>query len=308
MTQFARAFRIALAVAFLPLAALAEAQIVVQQVAPDTYALQGPFGQRSPDNSGNNATFGLVVTDEGAVLIDAGGSWKGAEALDTVIRTITDQPVKYVINTGGQDHRWLGNGYWKSNGAQVIASKAAVADQKSRASMQLTMLSNLLGDALAGTEPAYADQTFESELSLKLGQVTLELNHTGAAHTPGDAFVFLPATKTAFSGDIVFTGRLLGVLDVSNSASWIDSFDAMAARAPAIVVPGHGPAVPLATARHDTRDYLENLRARIGAHIDDGGDIITSVDVDQSAFSSLTDFDMLAKRNAQAVFTEMEWE
>ncbi|MEZ5715364.1 MAG: MBL fold metallo-hydrolase [Paracoccaceae bacterium] len=278
--------------------------ITVQQVAPDTYALIGPFGQRSPENLGNNATFGLVVTSEGAVLIDAGGSYRGAEALHATIRTITDQPVVVVIDTGGQDHRWLGNSYWDAQGAQIVASAAAVEDQKARASMQQTMLSALLGEALVGTDPYYADIAFDDHHSFTLGGVTFELRHPAPAHTPGDSFVWVPDTRTVFAGDIVFIGRLLGLLDVSSSAGWIEAFDAMAALDPAHVVPGHGPATDLATARHDTRDYLQHLRDTMRAHIDGGGDIIGSVKVDQSAFSYLRDFDALAGRNAQAVFSK----
>lgn len=44
------------------------------------------------------------------------------------------------------------------------------------------------------------------------------------------------------------------------------------------------------------------------AYIDEGGDIIGSVKVDQSAFAYLDQFDALAGRNAQAVFEQMEWE
>ena len=51
-----------------------------------------------------------------------------------------------------------------------------------------------------------------------------------------------------------------------------------------------------------------NLRAQTGAFIDEGGDIIESVDVDQAAFSYLANFEGLVKRNAQQVFSEMEWE
>ncbi|MFW5750616.1 MAG: MBL fold metallo-hydrolase, partial [Planctomycetota bacterium] len=101
----------------------------VEPVTDDVWAIVGPLEQRSPENLGNNASFGLVVTADGAVLIDPGGSWQGAEALHDAIRGVTDQPVTHVVNTGGQDHRWLGNGYWQAQGATVIASEAAVADQ-----------------------------------------------------------------------------------------------------------------------------------------------------------------------------------
>ena len=137
----------------------------VQPVAEGVWAIVGEKEQRSPENLANNATFGLVVTEAGAVLIDPGGSWKGAEALHAAVRTVTDQSVIYVIDTGGQDHRWLGNGYWQGQGATVIASEDAVADQRERGSMQMTALAQFLGDALDGTEPSYADVTFEMSCS-----------------------------------------------------------------------------------------------------------------------------------------------
>jgi ArsR family metal-binding transcriptional regulator len=61
-------------------------------------------------------------------------------------------------------------------------------------------------------------------------------------------------------------------------------------------------------ARADTYDYLMNLREKIAEHIDKGGDIISSVAVDQSRFSYLEQFDSLARRNAQTAYQQMEWE
>jgi glyoxylase-like metal-dependent hydrolase (beta-lactamase superfamily II) len=104
----------------------------LQKVTDNIYAIVGPYGNRTPENLGNNATFGLVVTDEGVVLIDSGGSYLGAAEIDKAIKQVTEKPVKIVINSGGQDHRWLGNGYFKKQGAKIIASKAAVEDQRAR--------------------------------------------------------------------------------------------------------------------------------------------------------------------------------
>jgi hypothetical protein len=53
---------------------------------------------------------------------------------------------------------------------------------------------------------------------------------------------------------------------------------------------------------------LVNLRDRMRVHIDAGGDMIGAVGGDQSAFAHLEQFDALAGRNAQQVFTEMEWQ
>ncbi len=290
-------------------AATPVAALEVVPVAEGVYALVGDLSQRSAENLGNNATFGVVVTDDGVVLIDAGAGWKAAAEIDAVIDTFTDQPVRYVINSGGQDHRWIGNSYWQAQGATVIASADAVADHKDRGSLEMTGLNALVGaEGLVGTTPSYADVTFDSEYTLSLGGVELEIIHAGQAHTPGDSFIFMPATGVVFGGDIVYVERIAGIGDQSHSGSWIEVFEAMAALQPTTVVPGHGHPVPLATATADTYDYLVNLRTRMGAYIDNGGDIIDSVNVDQAAFSYLENFEGLAKRNAQQVYSEMEWE
>ncbi|MGE4257510.1 MAG: MBL fold metallo-hydrolase [Xanthobacteraceae bacterium] len=275
------------------------------------WALVGELGQRSPTNFGNNATFGVVVTDAGTVLMDSGGSANGAAAIDAVVARITDKPVVLVINTGGQDHRWLGNSYWKAKGARLISSKAAVADQSARFDMQWEMLRQLIGaDALNGTRPVYADETFASGLDIVIGGVRFQLRHPGRAHTPGDLVVWLPDSRIAFAGDIVFAERMLGLLPlpISSSRDWIEAFDALAALDPAMVVPGHGRPVTLAQARADTRDYLLQLRTAIKSVLDRNVDMLSASKVDQSAFTHLIGADQLAGRNAQAVFAEMEFE
>jgi len=296
-----------LAALVLPVPTLADV-LEIQPVTKDVWAIVGPLEQRNPENLANNATFGLVVTPEGAVLMDPGGSWKGAEMLHAAIRTVTDQPVKYVIDTGGQDHRWLGNGYWQGRGATVIASNEAVADHQDRESLHFTMLSQLIGEGLSGTEPAYADITFDTDYVLEFAGLSFEIMHRGPAHTPGDSVVWLDERDVMFTGDIVYVDRILGNGPARSTRSWIDVFDAMAAFEPAHIVPGHGHATDLATARRDTYDYLVNLRTQIGVLIDEGGDIIDAPKIDQSLWAYLEQFESLAGRNAQATYEEMEWE
>ena len=281
----------------------------LQKVSDRIYAVVGPFGNRSPENLGNNATFGFVVTDEGVVLVDPGGSYQGAAAIDRLIRTVTDRPVKVVVNSGGQDHRWLGNGYFKERGARVIASKAAVEDQRARVEEQMFMLGNLVGaEGMAGTEPVYADETFDETKSFTFGETAFELQRVGPAHTPGDSLLWLPEQRVLFSGDVVYIGRMLGVMPYSKSGHWIEAFETMAALEPEIVVPGHGPPTDLARARADSLDYLVFLRETVGAYMEAGGDITQIGTLDQSRFAYLEDYEALKGRNAQQVFQEMEWE
>jgi glyoxylase-like metal-dependent hydrolase (beta-lactamase superfamily II) len=284
------------------------AELEVQPVTDGVWALVGEKLQRSPENLANNATFGVIETSDGVVLVDPGGSWKGAEQIHKAIQRLTNKSVTHVVNTGGQDHRWVGNGYWQAQGAQIIASRAAVDDQKACGSMEMTMLSQLLGTALKGTKPVYASTVFEDRLDLKTGGVKLEIIHPGHAHTPGDSFVWVPEKDVVFTGDIVYVERILGVGDQSSITTWPSAFQAIEKTGAAHVVPGHGHATTMKVARADTYDYLMNLREKIAEHIDKGGDIISSVAVDQSRFSYLEQFDSLARRNAQTAYQQMEWE
>ena len=289
--------------------AWAGAKLQLQQITDNVYAIVGELSNRSPENLGNNATFGFVVTSAGVVLIDSGGTYRGAQQIERMIKQVTDQPVVRVINTGGQDHRWLGNGYFKQQGARIIASEKAVADQQQRTRDQFILLSNLVGeDGVQGTEAVYADESFAAEFEFTLGSNRFEIHHAGQAHTPGDSYVWLPREKVMFSGDIVYVERMLSVGAQSNSKSWIDVFETMAVYRPEHLVPGHGRATSLAHARKDTYGYLVFLRTAVAEFMDSGGDIADIGSLDQSGYHYLLNHETLAGRNAQKVFTEMEWE
>lgn len=280
-----------------------------EQIAEDVFALIGPTTNRDPQNLGNNANFGVVVTSEGVVLIDPGATRKGAQMIHEAVRAITDEPIRVVINTGGQDHRWLGNGYFKELGAHIVANEYAVDDQKARVQDQLISLTDLVGsDGLAGTEPVYADETFAERKDMTIGGTSIEIHHAGHAHTPGDSFVWLPVHRIMFTGDIVYTDRMLGIGPQSAHLSWIAAFEAMAARKPEVVVGGHGMPADLARATADSYDYLVFLRQAVQTFMDDGHGMEEIGTIDQSRFSYLENFDSLKGRNAQRVFEELEWE
>jgi len=279
------------------------------ELAENVFALVGPLTNRDAENLGNNANFGVVVTEDGVVLIDPGGSYKGAKMIDAAIRKITDKPVKLVINTGGQDHRWLGNAYFKAQGARIIASEEAVADQQTRSRDQLMALADLVGpDGLEGTKPVYADETFSEATILTVGETRLEVRHPGPAHTPGDSFVWLPERKILFSGDIVYMDRMLSIGPQSEHKAWISAFEALAALEPKVVVPGHGDPADIAKATADSYDYLVFLRQALLDLMDQGGGIEDVGTVDQSRFGHLANYDALKGRNAQRVYEELEWE
>ena len=280
----------------------------VTKVADNIYALEGELNQRSKDNYANNATFGLVVTSKGALLIDSGGSYLGGKQIAETIKSITDQPVKIVINTGGQDHRWFGNSYFKAKGAHIISSKAAYDDQKKRASEEYNGVEKFLGDKIKGTKEVYADETFENELSLTLGEYSFKIIHAGTAHTVGDSFVWMPKEKILFSGDIVFMDRLLGPGPGADTASWMKVFETMASYHPKVIIPGHGAPGSLKKASDETYNYIKFMRTQVAKILDNDGSMLDAKTIDQSQYSYLKVYKKMAGRSAQAFYSQMEFE
>lgn len=278
-------------------------------VTNNVYAIVGSLGNRSKQNLGNNATFGFVVTTKGVVLIDSGATFEGAKEIHTLIKSVTKLPIKFVINSGGQDHRWLGNDYFKKNGAIIIANKNAVVDQKNRVQEQFFRLGNLLGEkGVKKTNPVYADKVFESKYEFKFGGVEFEIIYAGQAHTLGDSFVWLAKQSVVFSGDIIYTQRMLSIGEHSNSKSWLSAFNAIAALKPTYIIPGHGVPTNLERSKKDTYDYIAYLRTLITEFIDVGGGIENIGKLDQQKFNYLKNYKNLKGRNAQQVFQEIEFE
>jgi len=163
-------------------------------------------------------------------------------------------------------------------------------------------------NCLEGTQPVYADETFDDQYELTLGGTSVVIRRVGPAHTPGDAIVWMPKEKVAFTGDVVCVERMLGVLPYSNSKHWIEAFDAITALAPEHIVPGHGHPTTLTRAKAETYDYLAMLREKVGVLIASGAGMERAAEIDQSAFSQLQVYDEIKGRNAQQVYSEMEWE
>jgi glyoxylase-like metal-dependent hydrolase (beta-lactamase superfamily II) len=278
-----------------------------QQVAPGVYAFIGETGMRTYENEAMNATTGFVVTSAGVVVIDSGSSYQVGKKIHDAIRRVTKQPVRVVINTGGQDHRWLGNGYFVTLGVPIIGHEKMKADAEERGAMLIQSLKGELKDKLEGTKGVLPTQTFADKHRFRLGKTDFELIYTAPAHTPGDIMVWLPQSRTVFSGDIVFTDRLLGVLPFSNVTGWLESFEALAALKPARIVPGHGAPCDLEKSRRETGNYLRLLREHMKRAVDAGQDLQTAISgLDQSAYAKLPNFDLLSGGNASRAYLEAE--
>jgi glyoxylase-like metal-dependent hydrolase (beta-lactamase superfamily II) len=293
--------------------AAASAQAVevrFQRVAEGVYAHVGDTGPRTDENEGLNANIGLVVTPAGAVLIDSGATFQSARQIHEAVKAVTPQPVKWVFNTGGQDHRWLGNGYFAAQGAEVIAHADAKADMVNRGNDHLQGLKATLGAKADGTVPTLPTRFLAgTDERLELGGVIFDLKHRGGAHTPGDTMVWLPQKNVLFTGDVVYVERLLGVLPVSNTKRWLDTFAVIEQLDPQVLVPGHGSITTVATARADSRAVLLALRAHMKKAVDDGVDVSAAVkSFDAAPFMRLLNAAELMPGNASRTYLELERE
>jgi glyoxylase-like metal-dependent hydrolase (beta-lactamase superfamily II) len=281
-----------------------------EKVVDNVYAIIGPLGQRSPDNDGLNANYGFVITAQGVILIDSGASAPGAQKLAAAIRAVTDQPVRWVINTGGQDHRWLGNAWFAEQGAEILALTRTAEGQARNGAQQLEGLKRFLGERLAGTQPLPATRTLAGDTAaLTLGGVRLELRYTDT-HYPGDAMVWLPDHAVVFTGDLVYVDRLLGVLPASNPRAGQRAFQVLETLAPKRVVPGHGRVTDLAQARRESGDYYDFMIKHIAAAAREMAPLDETLAkyADLPAFRHLQNYDELHRGNISRAFVRFESE
>jgi glyoxylase-like metal-dependent hydrolase (beta-lactamase superfamily II) len=274
------------------------------------YAHVGDTEGRTYENEALNANIGLVVTPAGALLIDSGATFKTGADIVAAARKVTPQPIRWVVNTGGQDHRWLGNGYFKAHGADTLAHANAQADMQARGPEHLRANAPVLKDKQDGTEPVLPTRWLQGpDSTLDFGGVSVRFIHRNGGHTPGDMLVVLPASGVVFTGDVVYTDRILGLHPVSKTKTWVASFEALEALQPTVVVPGHGSVTTLAQARRDTGNLLKALRAHTGKAVEAGTDIGTAVKTfDGTPFKHLKHADVWLPQLVNRTYLEMEQE
>ena len=286
--------------------------LALEEVADGVYALIGPTGPRSADNHALNANFGFVVTDDGVAVIDSGASPAGAAIIHKAVQRVTDQPVRWVINTGSQDHRWLGNSYFAERGATIHALAATTDSQQRFADRHRERLEGTLAaEEAAAIDPVRAAEPHPGDRArLALGGRQLALRRFGDAHFPGDAVVWLPAAKVLFSGDHIYVDRMLGIHPFSDVQQWREAFHAAMDLGPERIVPGHGGVADPAKARAQTGDYLDWLVTEVGKAVADWEPLseVTGrlTEAAPAKFKALRHFDNWHPTNVSRTYTQLE--
>ncbi len=193
------------------------AQLRIEPVKPGLYAILNP---------GAN-TLAVRVTAEGVILVDDMFE-PNYEQIVSLVKTVTDQPVKYVISTHHHGDHTGGNVRFLGASAQIIGHKNA------RAAMTRGRT----------PQPGPPPLTFTTEAAVHLGGADAQLFHVGPGHTNGDTIVYFPDLRVMATGDLFVVLPRVPTIDYGNGGTtlgWVPTLDKVLQFDFDTVIPGHGP-------------------------------------------------------------------
>jgi len=258
----------------------------LEKVAGDVYCLYGAGGN-----------IGILKTGEGLLLVDAQYS-RTAETALARIRELSDQPVRFLINTHYHGDHTDGNS---------ILGKGAVI--MAHVNCRESFLRGL-GPEESPEAKGAPGKTFEMEDVVEMGGERIRLRHFGPGHTAGDTVVVFEKAGVIHTGDLFFHGLppYIDVEDGSDTGNWVRTIGRLAERYPDfMLIPGHG---RVATMRDwvGFAEYLKFLRARVKAAIDEGKTREQAVaSIDTTRFADIGDQgEFLTKsKNVGWIYDEM---
>lgn len=189
----------------------------------------------------------VLVTNQGLILVDNKFEID-FDNLMAQIRKISNQPIRYVVNTHYHGDHSGGNPKMQAQNVQVVASERA------RRRMVET------------NQPGAPNVTLEDSVRLYLGGKRVEVHHFGRAHTDGDVVAYFPDHRVVAMGDMFTVGDgLPPLVDYPGGGStreWPRSLEGALALDFETAIPGHGkPATKGDLAKY--RDSLTTLGRRV---------------------------------------------
>jgi glyoxylase-like metal-dependent hydrolase (beta-lactamase superfamily II) len=188
-----------------------------------------------------------LITNEGVVLVDDKFEIDSANIL-AELKKVTNQPVKYVINTHFHGDHSGGNAKLQALNAQVVASEAA------RQKMVETKM------------PGLPNVTLENRLRLYVGGKRVEVHYFGRSHTNGDVVVLFPDHRVLAMGDMFTFGdatpQLVDYAGGGSAVEWTKTVEGALGLDFDTVIPGHG----VVTTKQEVRKFRDStmsLRTKV---------------------------------------------
>lgn len=257
---------------------------------------------------GDICNISFVVGDKGVAVIDTGGSYKVGNQLRNAIKSVTDKPILYVINTHVHPDHIYGNAAFIQDNVAFIGHEKLAETMYAREEAYTKLNQQYLGEDAKDTVLVKPTTQISGDTSFDLGGRQLTVRPFSVAHTNTDVTVVDEKTKTLFTGDLLFIERtpvLEG--DIKGLIAAIDTLKTYDVNQ---VVPGHGPATKdWQQALDNEQRYLKTMLADIRKVIDDGGEMEDAMD---TAAASEKDnwllFDIANRRNVNTIYPALEWE
>ena len=283
----------------------------IKNVTDGIYYHQGVHQDASEENIGAIANVGFIIGERCVAVIDSGGSYLEGTYLRQAIKSKTDLPVCYVINTHVHPDHTFGNAAFKNDNPEFVGHEKLPAAMASRQSFFAKVFKETLGSAYDGTEFISPTRTVsvDSPITLDLGNRLLTITAYTTSHTDHDVTILDNKTKTLWTGDLLFMGRI-PVLDGSING-WLSTMEQLKTLNLNYVVPGHGIASSDQWQQGLTNQirYFTTLRDEIRVIIDELGTIDqASKQVGITEQNSWELFEQYHRRNVTASFVQLEWE
>jgi cyclase len=199
---------------------------------------EGVFAYIQPDGSWCINNTGFLVGSDAVVSVDAASTERRTRAYLEAIASVTDSPVRTLVNTHSHLDHTNGNCLFGA-GVTIVGHEACRTDIL-EAPVVTTGRGPFPGVEWGAIEKAPPTLTFTDAVTLWVDDLRCELRYVGTpAHTTNDVIVWLPERKVLFAGDLIFNGgtpfnvagSIVGAKQVLSDIRALD---------PDVIVPGHG--------------------------------------------------------------------